>query len=248
MPVVTAINGPASISHAGSPVLISDATAGGVWTSSNTSVIALAGSTGSPIGVTAVTTTGSSVITYAVTISGCTTKVTKTFSAAASSHPDGGSTTTISAGAAVTLADDMTAGTWSSADDGIATVDAGGLVTGIAPGSVIIMHETTADDGTVTASRSTVVVTAIPVSVSLVPNPNKGTFVVKGTMGSTADEAVTLEVTDVLGQVIYKNKVTAEGGKLNETISLSNALSNGMYILNVQSGTGHTTVHFVIEQ
>jgi len=248
MPVVTAINGPATISHAGSPVMISDATTGGVWTSSNTSVITLAGSTGSPVGVTALTSTGSSVITYAVTISGCTTKVTKTFSAAASSHPDGGSTTTILAGAAVMIADDMTSGAWSSSDDGIATVDANGLVTGIAPGSVIIMHETTGDDGTVAASRTTVVVTAIPVSVNLVPNPNKGTFVVKGTMGSIADEAVTLEVTDVLGQVIYKTKVMAAGGKLNETISLGNALINGMYILNVVSGTGHTTVHFVIEQ
>ena len=248
IPVVTAINGPATISHAGSPVSISDATAGGTWTSSNAGVIALSGSTGSPISATAVTTTGSSVITYAVTKAGCTTKVTKTFSAAASSHPDGDGNAILSAGTSVSLADDMTAGTWSSNDDGIATVDANGLATGIMPGSATITHETTGDDGTVIASRTMVVVTAIPVSVSLAPNPSKGTFAVKCTMGSTADEAVALEVTDLLGQVIYKNKVTAEGGKLNETIMLSNGLANGMYILNVQSGTGHTTVHFVIEQ
>ena len=135
MPVVTPINGPASISHAGSPVSISDATAGGVWTSSNTSVIVLAGSTGSPIGATALTTTGSSVITYAVTIAGCTAKVTKTFGAVAS-HSIG--TTTINAGSAVSLADDVTNGIWSSSDNGIATVDGSGLVTGIMPVSVII--------------------------------------------------------------------------------------------------------------
>ncbi len=54
-------------------------------------------------------------------------------------------------------------------------------------------------------------------------------------MGSTEDEEVTLEVTDVLGQVIYKNKVTAYGGRINETIALSNALANGMYIMNIES-------------
>lgn len=70
----------------------------------------------------------------------------------------------------------------------------------------------------------------------------------KGTVGSVADEAVTLEVTDVLGQVIYKAKTVAPGGRLNETITLNNKLANGMYILNVQSGTENKTIHFVIEQ
>ena len=247
MPVVTAINGPASISEAGSPVSISDATSGGIWTSSNTSVITLSGSTGSPIGATAHATTGSSVVSYAVTISGCTTTVTRTFSAATAAHPGSG-TATVFAGSAVSIADDITTGTWTSSDNTIAIVDASGLVTGIMPGSVNITHEVTGDDGVVSTGVTNVVVTAIPASVSLVPNPNKGTFVVKGTVGSVSDEAVTLEVTDVLGQVIYKTKVTALGGKLNETITLSSTLANGMYILNVQSGTENKSLHFVIEQ
>jgi 5-hydroxyisourate hydrolase-like protein (transthyretin family) len=62
------------------------------------------------------------------------------------------------------------------------------------------------------------------------------------------DEEVTLEVTDVLGQVLYKNKVTAQSGRINETITLNNTLANGMYILNIQSGTDNKTFHFVIEQ
>ena len=80
------------------------------------------------------------------------------------------------------------------------------------------------------------------------PNPNKGTFAVRGTLGSTADEEVTLEVTDVLGQVIYHSKVTALGGRLNETIILNNTLTNGMYIMNVQSGTEKMVFHFVMEK
>jgi len=247
MPVVTPINGPATISHANPSVTISDATAGGVWTSSNTTIIALSGSTGSPIGATALTTAGSSVITYAVTISGCTTKVTRTFAASTASHPDA-STTTIYAGSAVSLVSDLNGGSWSSSDNGIATVDMNGLVTGIMPGSVSITHEISGNDGIVATEVSNVVVASAPISISLLPNPNKGTFTVRGTLGSNASEEVTLEVTDLLGQVIYRSNATSQDGKLNETISLSNALSNGMYILNVQSTTGHSTIHFVIAQ
>ena len=248
MPVVTPINGPASISHVGSPISISDATSGGIWTSSNTSVITLSGSTGSPVGATALSITGNSVITYAVTISGCTTKVTKTVSAAASPHPDGGNTTTISAGSGVSLADDIASGTWSSSDNGIATVDGIGMVTGITQGNVTITHETTGDDGRVSASVTNVTVTALPALISVLPNPNKGTFAVRGSLGSVRDEEVTLEVTDMLGQVIYRTKVIAVAGKLNETITLSNTLANGMYILNARSGTEDKTFHFVKEQ
>ena len=67
-------------------------------------------------------------------------------------------------------------------------------------------------------------------------------------MGSTEDEEVTLEVTDVLGQVIYKNTITAPAGRLNQTIVLNNTLANGMYVLGVYGRTEKVTLHFVIEQ
>ena len=248
-PVVATISGPTSISHA-APATLSDATASGIWTSSNVAVISLSGSTGSPVTATAVATSGTATISYAVTsAAGCTTTVARNIVAAPAPPPHGGTgTTALFTGATVNLFDDLTIGLWSSSDNGIATVDGSGLVTGIRPGSVNITHTITSDQGDVTTSVTPVIVTAISASVNVVPNPNKGTFTLKGTLGSVDDEEALLEVTDVLGQVIFRSKVTAYGGRLNETITLSNTLSNGMYMLSIQSGTEHKVLHFVVEQ
>ena len=250
-PTVSAISGSATISEAGGAVTLSDATAGGTWNSSNSAIIELIAGTSTPtVTAQALTNTGSVTISYTVANGWCSTRVTKSVGAAAAAHPDGGgtiNTTTLYAGTAVSLGGEVS-GIWSSSDNTIASVDGSGLVTAILPGNVIITHETPNDDGSVTTSATSVVVTAAPASINLIPNPNKGTFIVKGAVGSASDQEVALEVTDVLGQVIYKGKTTAFGGKLNETIILSSSLANGMYMLNVTSGTENKTIHFVIEQ
>jgi uncharacterized protein YjdB len=84
--------------------------------------------------------------------------------------------------------------------------------------------------------------------ITLVPNPNNGTFTVKGSLGITDDQEVSLEITDMLGQVIYRNKVMAQSGYLNEQIQLGNAIANGMYLLNVNTGTENKMFHIVIKQ
>ncbi|MCW3122854.1 MAG: hypothetical protein JWQ38_2346 [Flavipsychrobacter sp.] len=84
--------------------------------------------------------------------------------------------------------------------------------------------------------------------VSVLPNPNKGEFTVKGTLGTTADEEVSLEITNMLGQTVYTNKVMTQSGNINEHIKLSNTLANGMYLLNVRSGATNNVFHVVIEQ
>ena len=84
--------------------------------------------------------------------------------------------------------------------------------------------------------------------VTVVPNPNKGEFTVKGTLGSKNDEEVTLEVTNMLGQTVYTGKVMTRGGNINEHIKLSNTLANGMYLLNLRSGNALSVFHMVIEQ
>ena len=84
--------------------------------------------------------------------------------------------------------------------------------------------------------------------VNITPNPNNGTFKLQGTIGSNKDQPITLEITNMLGQMVYTNTATAENGIINKQISLSNNLANGMYLMNVKSGTESKVLHFVIEK
>jgi hypothetical protein len=85
-------------------------------------------------------------------------------------------------------------------------------------------------------------------NLSVQPNPNKGVFTVKGSLGTSNDAEVTVELTNLLGQVVYKNNVIAKGGIMNEQVTLKNTLANGMYMLTVRSEAGLQVFHVVIEQ
>ena len=89
--------------------------------------------------------------------------------------------------------------------------------------------------------------TATTTDIVVVPNPNKGTFSVKGSMGVTTDEAVTMQISNMLGQVVYDGKTIARNGKINEQVQLGNVAA-GMYLLSVRSAAGTNVYHIVIEQ
>jgi hypothetical protein len=85
-------------------------------------------------------------------------------------------------------------------------------------------------------------------NVSLIPNPNKGTFRIKGTLAATTNEEVSAEITNMLGQVVYTNKFMAANGNIDEQVQLDNSLANGMYILSLHAESSNTVFHFVIER
>jgi hypothetical protein len=84
--------------------------------------------------------------------------------------------------------------------------------------------------------------------IKVMPNPNKGTFTVKGTLAGVVNDEASIEITNMLGQVVYHNNTTVKNGVVNEQVQLAGGLANGMYILNIRSGAGNVTFHFVIEQ
>ncbi len=83
--------------------------------------------------------------------------------------------------------------------------------------------------------------------VKVLPNPNNGVFTISGRIGTAGEEA-TLEITNILGQVVYKNKITASNGLIQENVQLGRSVANGMYILNVRTLNDNKVFHLVVEQ
>ncbi len=110
--------------------------------------------------------------------------------------------------------------------------------------------ESTLNSVMITVIPSTGIVStgSVGTDIILVPNPNNGSFVIEGSVVNIGNEAVTLEVTNMLGQVVYKNMVTTTNGNINERVTLASDLANGMYILNVTAGSDRKSIHFVVKQ
>jgi len=84
--------------------------------------------------------------------------------------------------------------------------------------------------------------------VRLVPNPNKGSFSVTGTLATHDAVEAYIEIVNVLGQSVYEGKTMIKNGILDTQIQLDANLANGMYILNLRAGADRKVFHFVLEQ
>ncbi len=160
LPVVAAISGTTNECIGGTTTLF-DATAGGVWRSSN----ALIGSIDSVFGVVTGNTGGITVITYSVTDGlGCTgiATVNDTVNTFPTTSPILGMHG-VCVGANITLSDATLYGSWGSNDATIATVDpVSGVVTGVAAGTDLITYLVSNTCGSVTDS-TLITVNGLPV-------------------------------------------------------------------------------------
>jgi len=144
LPSAGTITGPGTVC-AGAAITLADATPGGVWHSSNSSAT-VAG------GIVTGVTPGTDTISYTVT-SGCgsataTAVITITTGLAAGSITGASGVCT---GSAITLADAVTGGVWSSSNAD-ATVS-GGIVTGVTAGTDTISYTVTGGCGTASATK-----------------------------------------------------------------------------------------------
>lgn len=146
------ISGPASVC-AGATITLTDAVSGGVWSSSNSSA-----NVGSGSGIVTGITAGVDTIYYSVSGSCGTTSAMSVItvvplpSAATISGP-----ASLCNAATVSLTDVVSGGVWSSSNPSVATVDASGNVTGMAPGSSVISYSVTNSCGTATATQTEIV-------------------------------------------------------------------------------------------
>ena len=253
------IGGPSTVSISGATITLTNATAGGTWSSSNVAKATVVAGTGVVTGVGV----GSATITYTVSNSaGCTNISTKAITVGPMAAPHTTTTnTTLSmyTGTTVALTAAKEGGVWSIADGGdIVSVNwETGLISAQAPGRAKVYY-TVVNDNSTSIEITEVIVNIMPEAVgttmsaigylSLTPNPNKGEFTVKGLLTNVGKGNVSFEITDMLGQVVYKGNTNTADGKISEHIILSNSLANGNYILNVNTDSGKQTIHFVLDK
>jgi hypothetical protein len=210
---------------------------------------------GSTTGLITGGTSGTATITYTLSTGCIATKVVTVYPLS----PITGMPADICTSGLETLAN-ATPGTgiWTSGNSTIARVGSlTGIVTGLLSGTTTIAYRVD-----ITGCRTTVPVVVINCRIgaannfmpekdgksvfSLMPNPNKGEFTIKGSLASVRDEQATIEVVDMLGQIIHKSKVTVTNGEIYEQIKLMGNLANGMYLLNLRTDTETKVFHFVI--
>jgi hypothetical protein len=150
---IAAITGAGTIC-AGASLNLADATTGGSWSTTYTS-IATVSSTGVVTGLS----TGAAIITYTV-ITACgtasDTALVNVYTVPTVMPITG--TTTICNGSTTTLSETATGGSWSSSAPGVATVSSTGAVTGLSAGTATITYSISGPCG----SSATTVVTVNP--------------------------------------------------------------------------------------
>ena len=146
------IGGATSVCETATATLI-EATGGGTWSSSSTSNATIDPATGIITGISA----GSTVISY---VTACGTSTLNVVVNPATAPIVGGLSLCVSG--STSLTDATTGGTWASGAISVATVDATGLVSGIATGTAVITYNSSVCGATTTV----VTVTGAPGSVS----------------------------------------------------------------------------------
>ena len=84
-------------------------------------------------------------------------------------------------------------------------------------------------------------------SLLLVPNPNNGTFTVRGTADATADHA-DLEITDAVGRTLKSETASAPSGKLEHIVVMPPNTPAGVYFLKIAAGNSNAVIRFVVEK
>ena len=80
--------------------------------------------------------------------------------------------------------------------------------------------------------------------LNVYPNPNNGSFTISGYVGNTKN--VLVEISNTLGQIVYREDVTTVNNELNKTISLSAA--NGVYYINLRTADNHKSMKVLINR
>jgi hypothetical protein len=129
------------------------------------------------------------------------------------------------------------------------TLAAGDVVSCRVTSSIACANPAVATSGGVTVKITPVGVLQVSGNgdnFTLSPNPNRGSFVVEGTLSNLKDDKATIVITDLLGQVIKTTNAVVHNGMLKEQITLDNSIADGIYLVSVTSGNDRVVFHMVV--
>lgn len=227
---------------------LTSSVSGGTWSSSSPSV-----ATVSTAGVVAGLTAGTTAISYTVT-NGCgtatavvTVNVGTTLYVAPITGVD-----SVCPGFTDTLHSATGGGVWTSRNTSIATVSATGVVTGVAPGYDTIVYTVTNSCGTDSVEFRIKVrnpvgcpvgigeAAPMPDGISVFPNPNSGSFVIRYSAGG-GNVSAHLVITDVMGRAVYEQQLRS-----NTEAEIRLNRPPGVYFVNAVSGSSRYTEKVMI--
>jgi len=120
----------------------------------------------------------------------------------------------------------------------------------------LILTSTMACATPATASSNTIIVQtneavrSIPSplgNIGIFPNPNNGSFTVKGSVEGIGNSLVSLKILNTVGQVIYNGTATIQNNELNKSIDLQN-IPDGIYLLHVSQENVTKTFRFTVQR
>lgn len=82
-------------------------------------------------------------------------------------------------------------------------------------------------------------------NIELYPNPNSGTFTVKGNLEGISGNKVSLDIVNALGQLVHTETATLNSNELDQTVQLQN-IPTGIYLLRVSSDNQSKTFRFTV--
>lgn len=85
-------------------------------------------------------------------------------------------------------------------------------------------------------------------AIGLYPNPNNGTFTIKGNLADTTIQSAELEIVNVLGQKVLQGKISATKGRINEVIQMPDPAGNGVYLLKIIAGHEVNAFHVILDR
>jgi uncharacterized protein YjdB len=224
IPNAGTLSGLTSVAVGSTITLTSSGSAGGAWSSSDATLATVDTAFGTSAVVSGVST-GLATITYSVSnacgFSGAYKPITVT----------GGALRGMSSG-----------GTTPAGDASVnETLSADPMITNTA--TVMMPKVQSRGVANVTTAKTE----ALPIDVRVIPNPNGGTFTITGNSGVVSSEEVEVEITNMLGQVVYRTRVMTQRGVINEQVQMNNNMANGTYMLTIKSRTNSRTFHFVMK-